>query len=305
MKKIISVLSILVLVVIFGVFDLTKTANAQTNEEIQIKINQLLKKINELKLKLSQQQNNGQCLRFQRILSLGSSDVSTNNEVSALQYFLKKSGYYTDNITGKYDINTKNAVTTYQNANKINGLEKKYGIVGYQTRNVLNQNCLTTNYVTRTDDDTWVNFTSQKDGFKIKFPTDPKESELSFYKFSTELKSLSNPILYLSQKNDVSYAIALQKYGQDFYTKNNDAKITEDTLNNLLKNNNLILKRRIFTNPNRRNEIEFSAQHWNSDNYTKGKIIVTNSHRYVLAVTGSDIDEEKYNKFINSFTLIK
>ncbi len=309
MKKI-TIHLFLITVITFGVFSLTPSANAQSDTELQTKINLLLNRINELKLKLNQQQNNKQCLNLNRTLSLGSSNFGTGGEVTMLQYFLLVSGYYTNNITGKYDLNTKNAVIAYQNANNINGLEKTYGMVGYKTRNAINQSCLTTRPIAQTGYDSWINFISQKDNFEVKFPTQPKETELSFYKFSTELNSLSNPKMYLSEKDNASYAVALQKYDKKFFVNNGSTKIINDTMNNLLKSNNLKLLNKKITLFDSQPAIEFTARQIQiqdaSQIYTiKGRIIATNSHRYILAVTSDNIDEEKYNKFISSFTLMK
>ncbi|GFR35669.1 peptidoglycan-binding domain-containing protein [Thermobrachium celere] len=54
-------------------------------------------------------------INFTRNLSQG----MTGDDVKKLQYLLKSKGYYTDDITGTYDLKTKQAVIKFQKANGI------------------------------------------------------------------------------------------------------------------------------------------------------------------------------------------
>lgn len=74
-------------------------------------------------------------------LKVGSTDASTNGEVSTLQSFLKSLGYFSESVTGYFGKITESAVKQYQAASAINPVS---GIVGVITRSTISTTSATT-----------------------------------------------------------------------------------------------------------------------------------------------------------------
>jgi peptidoglycan hydrolase-like protein with peptidoglycan-binding domain len=121
------------------------TAQAQTTQDLQLIINNLMAQIAALQAQQSGQ-GDGQCLELSNTMYLGSNDASTNGEVTKLQKHLTASGHYVyGETTGYYGASTEKAVKSWQAANGVvysgNAAATGYGVVGVKTRAAFASGC--------------------------------------------------------------------------------------------------------------------------------------------------------------------
>jgi len=121
------------------------TARAETNTSQSAQIAQLMQLITQLQAQLAQMQRSESsaplCIQIFRMLLLGSADSTSFGEVSKLQQFLKKGGYYTHpQITGYYGPVTQQAVKAWQNQENFYEASG-VGIVGNASRAKISESC--------------------------------------------------------------------------------------------------------------------------------------------------------------------
>ncbi len=124
---------------------LTAHAYAESNAAELAQIQTLLKLIEQLQAQLAAIQGEntsvGTCTQLSRTLLLGSSDTTTAGEVTLLQQFLKKSGFYTyPTITGYYGSTTQQAVKSWQNHENLYEASGS-GTIGSASRAKISESC--------------------------------------------------------------------------------------------------------------------------------------------------------------------
>lgn len=126
-------------------FSFSHPAQAQSTSSQQTQIETLLALIAQLQAQLAtmqgETQSNNQCIQLTRNMYLGMRDSDTAGEVSQLQQYLTKAGYYTyGEITGYYGPVTQKAVRALQDGRDI--IETTgYGTVGSRTRTIVAETC--------------------------------------------------------------------------------------------------------------------------------------------------------------------
>lgn len=154
-------------VMLMSVLVPSQKAQAQTTEDLQEIIAQLLAQVAALQAQLAELQGNEgnegepseggegpgveveerQCVELTYTLYRGMSDRRTNGEVSKLQRFLAETGDYTyPRITGYYGESTETAVKKWQARNGVvsYGTPRStgYGVVGEKTREAMAKGCV-------------------------------------------------------------------------------------------------------------------------------------------------------------------
>ena len=138
-------------IIVVLMFSFGMTARAETNTTQSAQIAQLKQIITQLQTQLARIQGSsgvGQCIQLElsRSLSRGSTDTETNGEVTKLQQFLIRTGYYTyGKSTGYFGPETELALQQWQKAQGVvsggSPVSTGYGVAGPATRSVLARGC--------------------------------------------------------------------------------------------------------------------------------------------------------------------
>lgn len=126
-------------IISIAVFSLPFVSFAETSVSVQTQIDALLKQITQLQAQintlrgLSPSSSESKCVDLSNALVIGSTDATTNGEVTKLQQFLILTGYFSGSSTGYYGTLTADAVVRYQKASGMDFVTAKSG-VGPMTR---------------------------------------------------------------------------------------------------------------------------------------------------------------------------